>query len=74
VVLRRERDMELMKIRDNAEKEKIRRNHQNKMAELQQQQQEEKTQLLKRHRKDSEAVQKIAKQAKLKKRPLRSRR
>ncbi len=65
--MQRQRNLEVAKIRDNAEKEKILREHRSKLAELRKQQQEEKLQLVERHKKDREVVQQVAREAKLKK-------
>jgi len=62
--LQRQRDAQLLKVRDNAEKAKIKQDNQNKIAELQKQHQAEKLQLTERHKQDTAVVQEVAKKNK----------
>jgi hypothetical protein len=63
-ILQRDRDLQLAKVRDNAEKIKIRQDNLNRIAELQKQNQAEKLQLIERHKKDTEVVLEVAKKNK----------
>jgi hypothetical protein len=62
--LQRQRNAQLLKVRDNAEKAKIKQDNQNKIVELQKQQQAEKLQLSERHKQDTAVVEEVAKKNK----------
>jgi hypothetical protein len=59
-----QRNAELAKVRDAAEKAKIMQDNQNKVTELRNQHQAEKLQLTERHKQDNELVKQVAQQAK----------